>query len=102
MQDQLLNILLASRDTVGVLHDHVRRGTHCTILQTSALLTFVTYFLALHPDVARRLRTEVLEHCGGEKAPTFEDIKNMKYSTRSLHIRYWSGALTYAHAQCAR
>ncbi|KZT65711.1 cytochrome P450 [Daedalea quercina L-15889] len=61
MQDQLLNILLASRDT------------------TSSLLTYVTYFLAMHPDVARRLRVEVLKHCGVDKAPTFDDIKNMKY-----------------------
>ncbi|KAH9927640.1 cytochrome P450 [Fomitopsis serialis] len=61
MQDQLLNILLASRDT------------------TSSLLTYVTYFLASHPDVTKRLRAEILEHCGVDSAPTFDDIKNMKY-----------------------
>lgn len=61
IQDQLLNILLASRDT------------------TSMLLTFVTYLLALHPDVAKRLRAEVLQHCGVDGAPTFETIKNMNY-----------------------
>ncbi|KAH9840624.1 cytochrome P450 [Rhodofomes roseus] len=61
MRDQLLNILLASRDT------------------TSSLLTSVTYFLAMHPDVAKRLRAEVLDYCGVDKAPTFDDIKNMKY-----------------------
>ncbi|PCH34632.1 cytochrome P450 monooxygenase CYP63 [Wolfiporia cocos MD-104 SS10] len=61
IQDQLLNILLASRDT------------------TSSLLTSVTYFLALHPDVAKKLRAEVLEHCGVDGIPTFATIKNMRY-----------------------
>lgn len=36
--------------------------------------------MAMHPDVAKRLRAEVLEHCGPDGAPTFETIKNMKYS----------------------
>jgi len=61
IQDQLLNILLASRDT------------------TSFLLTAVTYFLAMHPEVAKKLRAEVLEYCGSNGAPTFETIKAMKY-----------------------
>lgn len=38
----------------------------------------------MHPDVAKRLRAEVLEQCGIDKAPSFEDIKNMKYSTYTL------------------
>ncbi|ORY21852.1 cytochrome P450 [Naematelia encephala] len=41
VEDQLINVLLASRDT------------------TSSLLTFCTYALALYPDVADRLRGEV-------------------------------------------
>ncbi|KZT03032.1 cytochrome P450 [Laetiporus sulphureus 93-53] len=61
IQDQLLNILLASRDT------------------TSSLLTFITYFLAMHPDVAQKLRKEVLEYCGADGTPTFETIKSMRY-----------------------
>ncbi|KAI0076688.1 cytochrome P450 [Panus rudis PR-1116 ss-1] len=61
LRDQLLNILLASRDT------------------TSCLLTFVTYIMAMHPEVARRLRAEVLEHVGPDRPPTLDDIKNLRY-----------------------
>ncbi|CCM02715.1 uncharacterized protein FIBRA_04822 [Fibroporia radiculosa] len=61
IQDQLLNILLASRDT------------------TSSLLTSITYLLSEHPDVTRKLRAEVLAHCGPEGAPTFATIKSMRY-----------------------
>lgn len=61
IRDQLLNILLASRDT------------------TSCLLTFVTYFMAMHPDVAARLRKEVADQVGLDRTPTFDDIRNMRY-----------------------
>ncbi|KAF8556689.1 cytochrome P450 monooxygenase CYP63 [Imleria badia] len=60
IRDQLLNILLAARDT------------------TACLLTYVTYFLALHPNVTRKLREEVLDVCG-YSAPTYETIKKLKY-----------------------
>ncbi|KAH6905109.1 cytochrome P450 monooxygenase CYP63, partial [Coprinopsis sp. MPI-PUGE-AT-0042] len=61
IRDQLLNMLLASRDT------------------TATTLTFLTYILAIRPDVADRLRQEVLEFCGPTSAPTYERIKKMKY-----------------------
>ncbi|THG97119.1 hypothetical protein EW026_g4826 [Hermanssonia centrifuga] len=61
IRDQLLNILLASRDT------------------TSCLLTYVTYFMAMHPQVTRKMRAEVLEHCGRHGAPTFDNIKSLRY-----------------------
>ncbi|KAF7791588.1 hypothetical protein EIP86_002605 [Pleurotus ostreatoroseus] len=61
IQDQLLNILLAGRDT------------------TACLLTFTTYFMAMHPEVARRMRAEVLEHCGRTGRPTAEHIKSLRY-----------------------
>ncbi|KAN0078302.1 Cytochrome P450 [Tylopilus felleus] len=60
IRDQLLSILLAARDT------------------TACLLTYVTYFLALHPNVARKLREEVLDVCG-YGTPTYETIKKLKY-----------------------
>ena len=63
IRDQLLNIMLASRDT------------------TACLLTFVTYFMALHPDVARKMREEVLQHCGRHGTPTLENIKLLRYGT---------------------
>ena len=62
IRDQLLNVLLAGRDT------------------TSCLLTFVTYFMALHPDVTRKMRAEVLELLGSTRAPTMDDIKELRYS----------------------
>ncbi|KAJ7641311.1 cytochrome P450 monooxygenase CYP63 [Roridomyces roridus] len=61
IRDQLLSVLLAARDT------------------TACLLTFVVYFMAIYPDVATRLRAEVLEHCGPRGFPSYENIKNMKY-----------------------
>ncbi|KAF9220585.1 cytochrome P450 monooxygenase CYP63 [Gyrodon lividus] len=60
IRDQLLNILLAARDT------------------TACLLTYITYFLALHPKIASKLRDEVLDVCG-HGLPTYENIKKLKY-----------------------
>lgn len=59
IQDELLNILLAGRDT------------------TAGLLAHLWYILARRPDVFNKLRTEVLRLDGRE--PTFEEIKEMKY-----------------------
>lgn len=61
IKDQLLNVLLAGRDT------------------TAALLTFVTYVMATQPEVARKMRAEVLEHIGEHDAPTFEGVKSLRY-----------------------
>ncbi|KAH9923790.1 cytochrome P450 [Amylocystis lapponica] len=61
IQDQLLNILIASRDT------------------TACLLTYATYLMSQHQDVATKLREEVLQHCGVDGAPTFQTIKEMRY-----------------------
>ena len=36
----------------------------------------------MHPDVTRKLRAEVLQHCGLDEAPTYDNIKQLKYSTR--------------------
>ncbi|KAF8900848.1 cytochrome P450 [Gymnopilus junonius] len=47
--------------------------------QTACTLTYITYFLAIHPDVAQKLRSEVLEHCGPTSPPTFDHFRNMKY-----------------------
>ncbi|EJD42063.1 cytochrome P450 monooxygenase CYP63 [Auricularia subglabra TFB-10046 SS5] len=61
LRDEIINILIAGRDT------------------TAALLTFTTYLLALHPDVFRQLRHEVLAVCGPDQPPTYETIRDMKY-----------------------
>jgi cytochrome P450 len=59
IQDELLNILLAGRDT------------------TASLLAHVWHTLARRPDVFERLRAEVMRV--GTDSPTFEQIKEMKY-----------------------
>lgn len=59
IRSELLNILLAGRDT------------------TASLLTNVWFVLAKRPDVWMKLREEV-DALSGEQ-PTFEQIKNMKY-----------------------
>lgn len=59
IQDELLNILLAGRDT------------------TASLLAHLWYILARRPDIFQKLRAEVLSL--GDKQPSFEQIKEMKY-----------------------
>ncbi|KAG2002365.1 cytochrome P450 [Coprinopsis cinerea AmutBmut pab1-1] len=61
IRDQLLNMLLASRDT------------------TATVLTFLTYLLATHPDVTDRLRAEILEHVGPTSHPFPDTLKQLKY-----------------------
>ncbi|KAG2155274.1 cytochrome P450 monooxygenase CYP63 [Suillus bovinus] len=60
IRDQLLNVLLAARDT------------------TACLLTYVTYFMALYPNIAARMRQEVFDVCGNN-VPTHEKIRKLKY-----------------------
>ena len=59
IRSELLNILLAGRDT------------------TASLLSDVWFILARRPDVWQKLRTEV-DALGGE-APTYQQIKEMKH-----------------------
>ncbi|KAH9930605.1 cytochrome P450 monooxygenase pc-2 [Fomitopsis serialis] len=61
LHDEVLNILLAGRDT------------------TATTLTFTVYLLAMHPDVLKRLRAEVLEKVGPKQRPTYGNIKEMRY-----------------------
>ncbi|THH19509.1 hypothetical protein EW146_g1655 [Bondarzewia mesenterica] len=63
---QILNMLLAGRDT------------------TTLVLSFVIYFLCLHPDVMRRLREEILreeilQEYGEDGQPSIQTMKNMQY-----------------------
>ncbi|KAJ7250360.1 cytochrome P450 monooxygenase pc-3 [Mycena rebaudengoi] len=60
IRDEILNILVAGRDT------------------TAATLTFATYMLAEHPDMAQRLRKEIVDQVGNRR-PTHEDMKTMPY-----------------------
>ena len=65
IQDELLNILLAGRDT------------------TASLLSYVFYTLAREPRVFAKLREEILQL--GEDRPTFEQIKGCKYLQWTLN-----------------
>jgi len=35
--------------------------------------------LAEHPEIAKRLRDEVINHLGSERRPTYEDLRGMKF-----------------------
>ncbi|KIM79356.1 hypothetical protein PILCRDRAFT_74435, partial [Piloderma croceum F 1598] len=61
IRDQILSVLLASRDT------------------TACLLTYVTYFLTMYPDVTKKLRTEILKYCGPDGALTYDNTRHLKY-----------------------
>ena len=61
LRDQLVNTLLAGRDT------------------TAATLSWLFYELAYHPEVYSTLRQEVLDILGTDGNPTYENLKSMKY-----------------------
>ncbi|KUI54094.1 Cytochrome P450 52A13 [Cytospora mali] len=61
LRDQLVAVLLAGRDT------------------TAAALSWTIYELGRHPEVVRKLRDEILSVVGPDKAPTYADLKGMKY-----------------------
>ena len=60
LRDQLVAVLLAGRDT-----------TACT-------LSWMFKELSTHPEIVRDLRREIAERVGFNRAPTYEDLKNMK------------------------
>ncbi|GAW19911.1 hypothetical protein ANO14919_094040 [Xylariales sp. No.14919] len=61
LRDQLVAVLLAGRDT------------------TAATLSWTMYELGRHPEVVQKLRYEIINTVGLDLAPTYEDLKNMKY-----------------------
>lgn len=67
LRDETLNILIAARDTMA------------------ATLSFMFYFLSLHPSVLARLRQEASDRVGGTRRPTYEDVKEMKYLKATLN-----------------
>lgn len=66
LRSELLNILLAGRDT------------------TASLLSICFHQLVRNKDVCERLRREVMDTVGDRK-PTYEDIKSMKYLRNVLN-----------------
>jgi cytochrome P450 len=65
LRDQILNVLLAGRDT------------------TASLLSITWFFLAKKPDIWDRLRKEVLTLDG--RRPSFEELKSLTYLTWVLN-----------------
>ncbi|KAG8812507.1 hypothetical protein FRC17_002007 [Serendipita sp. 399] len=61
IQDELINILIAGRDT------------------TASCITFATYMLSQHPSVLERLEREVLSVLGSTRAPELDDFRSMPY-----------------------
>jgi Cytochrome P450 len=85
---ELITFLIASRDTVSA-HDFffaMSSAENYLLLQTSSLLTFVIYLLALYPDVCHRLREEVVNTFGLTGTPSYEHLKDMDYRAFSAHI----------------
>ncbi|KAL8704176.1 MAG: hypothetical protein Q9201_002674 [Fulgogasparrea decipioides] len=70
IRDQIVNILLAGRDT------------------TAGTLSFLFKELSAHPAVYATLRHEILAKCGGAarpRAPSYEDLKDMPYLQHCIH-----------------
>jgi cytochrome P450 len=67
IRDQLIAVLLAGRDT------------------TAATLSWTFYEISHYPDVWQKLRREVLEVVGPSRAPTYDDLKNLKYLSHALN-----------------
>ena len=81
LRDEILNILLAGRDTVRLsllLYNYFPVRT-LLIFQTTNSITFAIYMLAENPHILERLRQEILKTVGETRRPTFDDMKEMKY-----------------------
>ncbi|KAJ3994481.1 cytochrome P450 [Lentinula boryana] len=61
LRDEIMNLAVAGRDT------------------TASLLTFTVYMLSQHPDILRKLRSEILSVVGPNRQPTYDDFRDMKY-----------------------
>ena len=49
------------------------------------LLTFSFYMLTQHPDIEHRLRQEIFEKVGPTGSPTYEQMREMKYTRAFLN-----------------
>jgi cytochrome P450 len=86
----LLSLMLQAKDDDGVPIDDVQaRDEVKTLLiagheTTATTLAWTCYLLAKAPLVKRRLREELDEVLGG-RAPTADDVPNLKYTTMVLY-----------------
>ncbi|KAF2877774.1 cytochrome P450 [Massariosphaeria phaeospora] len=67
LRDQIISVMLAGRDT-----------TACT-------LNWAIYELSLQPHITAKLRREIFDHLGRDRAPTYDDLKTMKYLQHILN-----------------
>ncbi|KAF1817014.1 putative cytochrome P450 [Eremomyces bilateralis CBS 781.70] len=67
IRDQIIAVLLAGRDT------------------TAATLSWCFHELRHYPQVYAKLRADVVSVVGTTRAPTYEDLKNMKYLTHTIN-----------------
>lgn len=67
IRDQIIAVLLAGRDT------------------TAATLSWMFHELTRAPEVYAKMREEVIRVVGDEKAPTYDDLKNLKYLNNCLN-----------------
>jgi cytochrome P450 len=87
----LLSILLQARDeeTGDLISDEQARDEIKTLLiagheTTATTLGWTFYLLSKHPEIEERLRAELDEVLDG-RAPTAEDVPNLKYATKVLY-----------------
>lgn len=92
VRDSVVSALLAGRDTVSgsvlclIIVSHRYWILTQNKSQTASLLSFVTYCLAIHPEVTTKLREEIKATLGeDERQPTGEEIKCMRYCKQSTH-----------------
>ncbi|KAF9040809.1 cytochrome P450 [Panaeolus papilionaceus] len=67
LTDELLNLLVAGRDT------------------TMSLLSFALYMLIENPHIERKLRQEIFEKVGAHNTPTYENMREMRYTRAFLN-----------------
>ncbi|PPQ84613.1 hypothetical protein CVT25_015710 [Psilocybe cyanescens] len=67
LKDELINLLLAGRDT------------------TMCLLTFSVYMLSRYPDVEKRLREEIYAKVGSSGNPSYDQIRELRYMRAFLN-----------------
>ncbi|KIM77311.1 hypothetical protein PILCRDRAFT_825474 [Piloderma croceum F 1598] len=82
-EDTMLNSLLSQTDDYKLLRDETVNILIAGRDTTASLLTSAIYCLSQHPEVAEKLRKEIINKVGLARSPTYEDIKDMKY-TRSV------------------
>jgi len=76
IEDQLINLLLASRDTVRL---SLRRCEAKALRwQITSHMTFLIYAMILHPDTAERIREEVREVAEGVPDVNKDTIRDLK------------------------